>query len=109
LNVSMVEQPTVPVSPVRSPGVFLLVGMLLALVMSSALIFAQEYLDSSFRTPSEVLSELKIPVLASVPLHSTNGNGSHGFNGNGNGIGTVAVPVVSEAEPGYDSENDYQR
>ncbi len=113
LNVSMVEQPTIPVSPVRSPGMFLLVGMLLAVVLSSALVFAQEYLDSSFRTPAEVLSELKIPVLASVPLYSANGygNGSHGFNGNGNGNGTVtiAAPVAGEAGTDYGPENDYQR
>ena len=54
-------------------------------------ISAREYLDSSFRTPSDVLSELNIPVLASVPLRRTGtykGNGSHNGNGNGNGNGS---------------------
>ena len=92
LNVGMVEQPTVPVSPVRSAWMFSVVGLLLALVVSTALVFAQEYLDSSFRTPNEVLTELKIPVLASVPLYGNgNGNGSQDFNGNGG----TAVPVGS--------------
>jgi hypothetical protein len=98
---------------VRSTALFSLAGFLLALVLSTGLVFAQEYLDSSFRTPSEVLSELKIPVLASVPLYSANGNGSaHIFNDNGNGNGTapIAVPVSEEAGTAYDSENmDYQR
>jgi uncharacterized protein involved in exopolysaccharide biosynthesis len=113
LNVGMVQQPTVPINPVRSTALFSLAGFLLALVLSTGLVFAQEYLDSSFRTPSEVLSELKIPVLASVPLYSANGNGSaHIFNDNGNGNGTapIAVPVSEEAGTAYDSENmDYQR
>jgi uncharacterized protein involved in exopolysaccharide biosynthesis len=95
LNVSMLEQPTVPVSPVRSSVTFGFVGLLLAFVLSSALVFGQEYLDSSLRTPADVLSELRIPVLASVPLYHANGNGNgngnHSFNGNGNGIGNIAV------------------
>ncbi len=119
LNVGIVEQPNVPVAPVRAAEVFSLIGLLLAIVLSTALVFAQEYLDSSFRTPAEVLSELGIPVLASVPLYRTatangngNGNGSHGVNGNGNGNGTskVAVPVAGEAAVGYEPDNtDYRQ
>ena len=117
LNVGIVEQPTVPVAPVRAAEIFSLIGLLLAIVLSTALVFAQEYLDSSFRTPAEVLSELGIPVLASVPLYRTatangNGNGSHGVNGNGNGNGTsaVAVPVAGEAAVGYEPDNtDYRQ
>jgi uncharacterized protein involved in exopolysaccharide biosynthesis len=88
LNIGMVQQPTVPISPTRSPLMFGLVGVLMAFMVSVGFVFAREYLDSSFRTPSEVLSELNIPVLASVPLRrpgSYNGNGSHNGNGNGNG------------------------
>lgn len=102
LNVGMVEQPTVPQSPVRSSFMFSVIGLLLAMVVSSALVFAQEYLDSSFRTPAEVLSELKIPVLASVPLYGNgNGNGNHGVNGNG------SYKTATEAAPagGGDSGN----
>jgi uncharacterized protein involved in exopolysaccharide biosynthesis len=104
LNVSMLEQPTVPVAPVRSAATFGLVGFLLAIVLSSALVFGQEYLDPSLRTPSEVLSELRIPVLGSVPLYQQNGNGAHSFNGNGNasgngngnGVVKSVTPVVHE-------------
>jgi uncharacterized protein involved in exopolysaccharide biosynthesis len=111
LNVGMVEQPTVPVAPVRSAVVFVLVGFLLAMVVSTVLVFTQEYLDSSFRTPAEVLSELKIPVLASVPLYGNgNGNGSHGVNGNGNGTGKITVPASEEPGVGYEAGSaDYRR
>jgi uncharacterized protein involved in exopolysaccharide biosynthesis len=101
LNVGMVEQPTVPTTPVRSALVFSLVGLLLAMAVSTGLVFAQEYLDSSFRTPAEVLSELKIPVLASVPLYGNgNGNGNHGINANGNGAGKSTVPAANEPNVG---------
>jgi uncharacterized protein involved in exopolysaccharide biosynthesis len=79
LNVATVEKPTVPVSPVREVWVFGLVGLLLAVAVSTGLVFTREYLDNSFRTPSDVVSELKIPVLAAVPVSSYSGNG----NGNG--------------------------
>jgi uncharacterized protein involved in exopolysaccharide biosynthesis len=84
LNIGMVQQPTIPISPTRSPWMFALVGVLMAGMVSVGLVFAREYLDSSFRTPSEVLSELKIPVLASVPLRSNrNGSGVSSSNGAG--------------------------
>jgi hypothetical protein len=62
-------------------------------MISVGLVFTREYLDTSFRTPSEVLTELNIPVLAAVPLRGksktgTNGNGNgNGSYGNGNGNG----------------------
>ncbi|MGD0988076.1 MAG: GumC family protein [Candidatus Sulfotelmatobacter sp.] len=77
LNIGMVQQPTVPLSPVRSPLMFGLVGILMAGMVSVGLVFTREYLDTSFRTPSEVLSELNIPVLAAVPL-SAKKNGTNG-------------------------------
>jgi uncharacterized protein involved in exopolysaccharide biosynthesis len=86
LNIGMVQQPTVPLSPTRSAWMFGLVGVLMACMVSVGLVFAREYLDSSFRTPSEVLSELNIPVLASVPLRKMGNHNGHG-NGNGNGNG----------------------
>lgn len=75
LNVATLEKPTVPVSPVREAWIFGVVGLLLATALSTGLVFAREYLDSSFRTPSDVVSELKIPVLAAVPM---SGQGSYG-------------------------------
>lgn len=94
LNIGMVQDPTVPVSPTRSPWMFGFVGVLMAGMVSVALVFTREYLDSSFRTPSEVLSELNIPVLAAVPLTANrkvaNRNGNDAGNGNGNGNGNGA-------------------
>lgn len=76
LNVAMVQQPTTPVSPVRPSWMFGVVGLLLAATLSTGVVFTFEYIDSSFRTPAEVLSELRIPVLAAVPLNRTAGAGS---------------------------------
>jgi hypothetical protein len=88
------------------------VGFLLAMAVSTGLVFTQEYLDSSFRTPAEVLSELKIPVLASVPLYGSangNGNGHYGSNGNGNGAEKIAVPVASDSGIVFDENVDYRQ
>jgi hypothetical protein len=71
----------------------LLLGMLLATGVSVGMAFTLEFTNASFRTPSEVLSELNIPVLAAVPQNSNgfsakfngNGNGHGSKNGNGNG------------------------
>jgi uncharacterized protein involved in exopolysaccharide biosynthesis len=93
LNVGMIEQPTTPVAPVREAWVFGLVGLLLAFTVSTGLVFTREYLDTSFRTPSDVLSELNIPVLAAVPFRG----GAHGVSGNGSGMEPVSVSVGEEA------------
>jgi uncharacterized protein involved in exopolysaccharide biosynthesis len=93
LNVAIAEQPVTPALPSNNRGTVLLLGVLLACIMSVALAFALEYTNPSFRTPSEVLSELNIPVLAAVPHYShsfpSNGNGSINGNGNGNGVRPV--------------------
>jgi uncharacterized protein involved in exopolysaccharide biosynthesis len=94
LNVSVVETPAVPSLPTRSPFIFGLVAVLLASAVSIGVVFAIDYADQSFRTPSEVLHELRIPVLAAVPTHyslieagRTNGNGHKNGNGNGSSNG----------------------
>jgi uncharacterized protein involved in exopolysaccharide biosynthesis len=92
LNVSVVQPPLLPSIPTRSPFIFALVGVLLAAAISLAVVFAVDYADQSFRTPSEVMSELRIPVLAAVPVsyrrqldvESFKGNGNGHSNGNGN-------------------------
>jgi uncharacterized protein involved in exopolysaccharide biosynthesis len=100
LNVAIAEQPTVPALPSNSRSSVLLLGMLLATCVSLGTAFVLEYANPSFRTPSEVFSELSIPVLAAVPhefnafsgIGSGNGNGNkngnanHNGNGNGEGI-----------------------
>ena len=85
LNVSVAQSALLPSLPTRSPWVFALVACLLAAAVSLGVVFAIDYADQSFRTPSEVMSELRIPVLAAVPIHRT--NGLHYGNGNGNGNG----------------------
>jgi uncharacterized protein involved in exopolysaccharide biosynthesis len=67
LNVAVAQEPVVPSLPSRSLLTVLLVALLLSTVSSFAVAFALDYLDQSFRTPAEVLSELSVPVLASVP------------------------------------------
>jgi len=96
LNVAVAESPNVPLIPTNSRWIFGIVGVLLSATVSLGSVFTVEYMDSSFRTPSEVISELNIPVLASVPRHF-NGNGHSNGNGNGNGNGR---------KPGAGSEVD---
>jgi len=67
VNVAVAEQPVVPSLPSNSRAVIMLLGTLLAAVVTVGAVFTQEYLDPSFRTPAEVAQELNIPVLASVP------------------------------------------
>ena len=90
LNVSVAQNPVIPSLPTRSPWVFGLVACLLASAVSLGVVFALDYADQSFRTPTEVMAELRIPVLAAVPSHKSgsmhkNGNGHGNGNGNGNG------------------------
>jgi len=87
LNVSIAQTPTTPSLPTRSPWVFSLVACLLASVVSLGVVFALDYADQSFRTPSEVLSELRIPVLAAVPVHSNGHNELPDHKNGTNGVG----------------------
>jgi hypothetical protein len=109
--VSIIENPAVPSLPTGDRWRYGLVGILLAATLSAGVVFTMEYLDPSLRTPSEVLSELNIPVLAAVPQRnaysgkvrtSYNGNGN-GRNGNGayssqSAAGTVATETSSLRE-----------
>jgi uncharacterized protein involved in exopolysaccharide biosynthesis len=91
LNVIVAEQPLVPVIPVGSPGMTIALGFVLGAILSIGAALAADYMDPSFRTPSEVLDELNIPVLAAVPYHGTaNGNGNGRYNGNGSDNPDVA-------------------
>jgi uncharacterized protein involved in exopolysaccharide biosynthesis len=67
LNVAIAEKPTVPSLPSESPLMFALIGTFLALTVSAGVVFAVEYFDPSFRSPSEVEAVLQLPVLAAVP------------------------------------------
>jgi uncharacterized protein involved in exopolysaccharide biosynthesis len=90
LNVAVAEQPVTPSIPSNSPWPLLFGGIFFAAMVSVAAVGAQEYLDPSFRTPTEVADELNIPVLAAVPQGS-------GMNGNGNGFDTDHGYAVADS------------
>lgn len=66
VNVTIAEPPTVPALPKRSTWTFGLLGLVLGGAVSTALAFAADFLDPSFRTPEEVVAFLGAPVLASL-------------------------------------------
>lgn len=100
LNVAVAEAPSVPSIPSDDRWLYALAGILLAATVSVGVVFTVEHLDSSLRTPSDVVSELNIPVLAAVPQRiSNNGYGRNGHNGNGhNGNGNGHGHSVDGAE-----------
>ena len=67
LNVAIAEQPAVPELPKLSALSFGLIGLALAATVSVSLAFVTDYLSPAFRTPDEVVSFLRAPVLASLP------------------------------------------
>jgi uncharacterized protein involved in exopolysaccharide biosynthesis len=106
LNVAVAEAPAVPVLPAGSRLVFVVLGLVLGAVSSVGLALALDYFDPSLRTPSEVLSELNIPVLAAVPHRvSSNGFGVH-HNGNGNGNGHGAEVATVGSSPFMSREDE---
>jgi uncharacterized protein involved in exopolysaccharide biosynthesis len=76
INVAIAEAPTASLVPVNPRYLTVLMGALLATLMSVGTAFIAEYADSTFRTPNEVRLYLNIPVLAS--MSSVPKNGKHG-------------------------------
>ncbi len=66
-NVAIAVPPVAPALPAHSPLLIAFVGFVLATVVSVGFGYCAEYLDPTFRVPSEVSSLLDIPVLASLP------------------------------------------
>jgi uncharacterized protein involved in exopolysaccharide biosynthesis len=68
VNVALAEEATLPAAP-SGPrrALLLLLGTGLAAIVSVALAFIKDYLNPSYRTPSEVQAALGLPVLASMP------------------------------------------
>ena len=62
-------RPTRPASPNR-PGIVLM-GILFGLGLGIAMIVGLELLDTSFRSDAEVVSVLRLPVLAMIPVAIT--------------------------------------
>jgi uncharacterized protein involved in exopolysaccharide biosynthesis len=106
LNVAIAEQPVPPMLPSNSPWTALTVGGLLAVMVSLGTAFTLDYMDTSFRTPAEVLTELDVPVLGSISLKPSGSDG--GWNGNGNGNARRAEASSRGAEAGEARAADYE-
>ncbi len=66
-NVTIAVPPILPILPWFSPILVVLIGVVLATLLSAGAAFLAEYFNPSLRTPAEVFEVLKIPILASVP------------------------------------------
>ena len=116
LNVAIAEQPTAPTLRSNSPWMTLILGGLLAVSVGLATALTLDYVDSTFRTPAEVLNELNIPVLGTISLernrfrNAWNGNGHGNGNGNGNGNGKHRTSVHAHTDSDDDAaEKDEMR
>ncbi len=80
LNVAVAEKASVPSFPSQSPWSLMLIAVALATTVSGGMVFALEYFNVSFRTPTEVETVLNVPVLAAIPDQErqlqVNGNGT---------------------------------
>lgn len=69
LNVMVAESPVVPATPRMSLMLLSLVAIAVAGTTGAGCAFVADHLDPAFRTPDEVLREMGIAVLASIPKH----------------------------------------
>ncbi len=99
LNVAIAEQPIAPTLPSNSPWTTLVVGVMLAVMVSLGTAFGLDYMDTSFRTPEEVRSELNVPVLGAISLKRSNYPDNWNGNGDGDGGGKVGSRGERVAEP----------
>ena len=103
LNVAIAEQPSVPSIPTDDRWLYGLAGILLAGTVSLGVVFTVEHLDSSIRTPADVVSELNIPLLAAVPQRG--GYNGNGHNGHGSSNGRNGHIRHDDAAPVFSTEN----
>jgi polysaccharide biosynthesis protein PslE len=66
-NVAIAIPPSLPVLPVHSVPLVIVVAFGLAGVLSILLAYTADYLDSSFQTPAQVIEILDIPIVISMP------------------------------------------
>ncbi|MBZ5513933.1 MAG: hypothetical protein LAN62_03650 [Acidobacteriia bacterium] len=75
VNVSIAQTAAAPVLPAYPQWLIVVLGAVLALVVSTGVGFGSDYLDPTFNTPDELASALDIPVLLTVPKKKANGDG----------------------------------
>ena len=109
LNVAIAEQPIAPTLPSNSPWTTLVVGLMLAVMVSLGTAFGLDYMDTSFRTPAEVLNELNVPVLGTVSLKQSGFQDSWNGNGNGRGGADSHGERSRESEAAEDESTSYAK
>jgi uncharacterized protein involved in exopolysaccharide biosynthesis len=73
VNVAIAEAATVPALPAHPHwALTLLLGTLLACLVSPGVAFVVDYFDPSLRTPDELRDVLQVPVLAALPKEKEN-------------------------------------
>ena len=65
-NVDIAIPPNIPVLPVMTPAMVILLAFVLAAFMATMTAYAFDYFDSSFHTPAEVVDTLGIPVVVTM-------------------------------------------
>lgn len=65
-NVAIAIPPAIPVLPVISVPILVLIGFIAATALSLGVAYTADYLDSSFHTPTQVAETLGIPVVLSI-------------------------------------------
>jgi uncharacterized protein involved in exopolysaccharide biosynthesis len=73
VNVSIVEAATAPMFPNNPASLTLVLAAILGCLLSAGLVFVQEQIDGSLRSPEQVEAYLGVPVLAAMP-HETSGS-----------------------------------
>jgi uncharacterized protein involved in exopolysaccharide biosynthesis len=69
-NVAIAVPPVIPALPLASLSTALMIGFVVASAGSAGAAYVVEFLDSSFRTPRDVIDILGIPIVAGVPKHA---------------------------------------
>ena len=78
-NIEVIDNAIAPVYPVRPrPMINMVLAFLVSITLGTALVFAVEYQDKTFKTPDEVEAYLKIPLLGVFPLIADADAGSAG-------------------------------
>jgi uncharacterized protein involved in exopolysaccharide biosynthesis len=70
-NVAIAIPPVLPALPSAALSTVLLIGLLVSFIGSTSAAYAMDFLDSSFRTPRDVVDILGIPIVVGIPKHNS--------------------------------------